>query len=86
MESIDGVDVAQEESEGRLVQHIQSNIYLLHTVISCTQYFFSLDLDDVTDEEVKRLCTGSHVFFNCLGTTRATAGSAVRHCIPTLFS
>ena len=38
-----------------------------------------LDLDDVTDEKVKELCTGSHVFFNCLGTTRAAAGSAVRH-------
>ena len=42
-------------------------------------FFFPLDLDDVTDEKMKELCTGSHVFFNCLGTTRAAAGSAVRH-------
>ncbi|XP_064391120.1 uncharacterized protein LOC135338955 [Halichondria panicea] len=57
LESIEGVDVSQEESEGRLVQHVQ-------------------DLDEVTGEKVKELCTGSHVFFNCLGSTRAKAGSA----------
>ena len=34
-------------------------------------------LDSVSDDTVRQLCTGAHVFFNALGTTRSTAGSAV---------
>lgn len=52
-----GVDVAEEEQQGRLVQHVE-------------------DLDTLSDENAKQLCTGGDVFFNCLGTTRSKAGSA----------
>ena len=34
------------------------------------------DLDSVTDDKVKELCAGSDVFFCCLGTTKAQAGSS----------
>ena len=37
----------------------------------------TVDLNDISDDTVKQLCAGSHVFFNCLGTTRKQAGSAV---------
>ncbi len=42
------------------------------------QHSHSADLNDISDDTVKQLCTGSHVFFNCLGTSRRQAGSAVR--------
>ena len=58
LEELPGVDVAAEEREGRLVQHIE-------------------DLDAVSDDTVRQLCTGAHMFCNTLGTTRAIAGSAV---------
>ena len=35
------------------------------------------DLDTVSEDTVKELCRGGNVFFNCLGTTRKKAGSAV---------
>ena len=35
------------------------------------------DLDSISDDAVRQLCTGGHVFFNTLGTTRRIAGSAV---------
>ena len=41
------------------------------------QYPYTADLNDISDDTVKQLCTGSHVFFDCLGTTRKQAGSAV---------
>ncbi len=41
------------------------------------EFALPADLDTVSDDTVKQLCTGGHVFFNCLGTTRARAGSAV---------
>ena len=59
LEELPGVDVATEESQGRLLQHVE-------------------DLDAVSDDTVRQLCTGAHVFFDTLGTTRAAAGSAVR--------
>ena len=59
LEEVPGVDLAAEESSGRLSQHIE-------------------DLDSVSDDTVRQLCTGAHVFFNTLGTTRRAAGSAVR--------
>ena len=59
LEEVTGVDLAAEESSGRLSQHIE-------------------DLDSVSDDTVRQLCTGAHVFFNTLGTTRRAAGSAVR--------
>ena len=34
------------------------------------------DLDTVSEETVKNLCTGTDVFFCCLGSTRAQAGSS----------
>jgi oxidoreductase len=34
------------------------------------------DLDTVSDDTIKNLSTGCDVFFNCLGSTRAQAGSA----------
>jgi oxidoreductase len=34
------------------------------------------DLDAVSDDTIKNLSTGCDVFFNCLGSTRAQAGSA----------
>ena len=58
LEELPGVDVAAEESGGRLVQHVE-------------------DLDALSDDAVRELCTGAHVFCNTLGTTRSTAGSAV---------
>lgn len=39
--------------------------------------YLTLDLNEISDDTVKELCTGSQVFFNCLGTTRKQAGSAV---------
>ena len=41
------------------------------------QFPYTADFSDISDDTVKQLCTGSHVFFNCLGTTRRQAGSAV---------
>ena len=41
------------------------------------QFPYTADLSDISDDTVRQLCTGSHVFFNCLGTTRRQAGSAV---------
>ena len=35
------------------------------------------DLDSISDDTVRQKFTGAHVFFNTLGTTRSTAGSAV---------
>ena len=58
LEELPGVDVAAEESGGRLVQHVG-------------------DLDAMSDDTVRELCTGAHVFCNTLGTTRSAAGSAV---------
>ena len=52
------MDVAAEEREGRLLQHVE-------------------DLDAVSDDTVRQLCTGAHVFCNTLGTSRSVAGSAV---------
>lgn len=52
------MDVAAEESGGRLVQHVG-------------------DLDAMSDDTVREVCTGAHVFCNTLGTTRSAAGSAV---------
>ena len=43
-----------------------------------------VDLNDISDDTVKQLCTGSHVFFNCLGTTRKQAGSAVSNNVPVM--
>ena len=60
LEEVAGVDVAAEESAGRLCQHVE-------------------DLDSVSDDTVRQLCGGAHVFFNTLGTSRRAAGSAVRH-------
>ena len=34
-------------------------------------------MDEITDDTIQQLCTGSQVFFCCLGTTRKAAGSAV---------
>ena len=34
------------------------------------------DLDTISEERVKELCSGSNAFFCCLGTTRRQAGSA----------
>ena len=34
------------------------------------------DLDTITEDRVKELCSGSNAFFCCLGTTRRQAGSA----------
>lgn len=76
VESVEGIDVSQEESEGRLIQHVQGIFSLPVTENDCS--FHCLDLDELTDEKAKELCTGSNVFFNCLGTTKAKAGSAVR--------
>lgn len=58
LEELPGVDIAAEESAGRLLQHIE-------------------DLDAMSDDTVRQKCTGAHVFFNTLGTTRSAAGSAV---------
>lgn len=58
LEELPGVDIAAEENEGRLLQHIE-------------------DLDSMSDDTVRQHCTGAHVFFNTLGTTRSVAGSAV---------
>ena len=58
LEELPGVDVKTEESQGRLLQHIE-------------------DLDAISDDAFRQLCTGAHVFFNTLGTTRSIAGSAV---------
>ena len=58
LEKLPGVDVKTEESQGRLLQHIE-------------------DLDAISDDAFHQLCTGAHVFFNTLGTTRSIAGSAV---------
>ena len=38
------------------------------------------DLDAMTDDAVRQICAGAHVFCNTLGTTRSTAGSAVGKC------
>ena len=40
-------------------------------------YCWCIDLDEVSEDKVKELCTGGHVFFNCMGTFRAAAGSKV---------
>ena len=75
-----GVDLAGEETEGRLVQHIEGLNSDNYIYFSEPLFYWSCcvpDLDAVSDETVKQLCTGGHVFFNCLGTTRSQAGSAV---------
>ena len=58
LEELPGVDVAAEESQGRLVQRVE-------------------DLDAMSDDTVREVCAGAHVFYNTLGTNRSTAGSAV---------
>ena len=45
-------------------------------VVMCV-YCWCVDLDEVSEDKVKELCTGGHVFFNCMGTSRAIAGSKV---------
>jgi oxidoreductase len=60
LEEVAGVDVAAEESAGRLCQHVE-------------------DLDSVSDDTVRQLCGGAHVFFNTLGTSRRAAGSAAAY-------
>lgn len=62
--SLDGVDLPSEQSQGRLVQHIEGN--LTFSVFSMLAML--ADLEAVSDSKVKELCTGSHVFFNCMGT------------------
>ncbi len=48
-------------------------------------------MDSADDEFIQRICTGVHVFFCCLGTTKSAAGSAVswwasfKHAIMNLF-
>ena len=48
------------------------------------------DLDAISDDAVRQLCTGAHMFCNTLGTTRSTAGSAVLYsnmmCVAFLWS
>lgn len=51
---------------------------MYHSIV--TRSIF-LDLEAVSEDTVKQLCTGGHVFFNCLGTTRSQAGSAVSNGI-----
>ncbi len=43
----------------------------------CDMCGYCVDMDAIDDEAIQRICTGAHVFFNCLGTTRRVAGSAV---------
>lgn len=35
------------------------------------------DFDDIPESRIKELCAGGSVFFNCMGSTRKAAGSAV---------
>lgn len=59
LESLDpeyGIDIRNEESSGRLEQHIEN-------------------LEKISDDTVKQLCTGADVFFNCLGTTMSKSAN-----------
>ncbi len=57
-----------------MLKHITSWCLYCTCVCACVL----IDLDEVSEDKVKELCADGHVFFNCLGTTRAIAGSKVR--------
>ncbi len=67
--SLDGVDLSSEQSQGRLVQHVEGRSFSLSNSNDTAYRFLPhADLESVSDFKVKELCTGGHVFFNCMGT------------------
>lgn len=70
-----GVNIEEEETQGRLVQHVEGKVWWPHTQ---GHRPVAVDMDTISTETVQGLCTGANVFYCTLGTTRSLAGSAVR--------
>ena len=69
------VNMAEEEGQGRLVQHVEGKCPQKWEVM----WSIGIDMDAISSETIQNLCTGANVFYCTLGTTRRQAGSAVSH-------